>query len=65
MGAPFRSIAELQADLAAIKAQLASPKPKQSVMRKCLGSIRRILEAAGGNLVASGLPSAIATLIGP
>lgn len=59
------ALAELHADLEAIKAQLASPKPKQSVVRECLGSIRRILEAAGGNLVASGLPSAIATLIGP
>jgi hypothetical protein len=49
----------------AIKAQLASPKPKQSLIRECLGSIRRILEEAGGNLVASGLPNAIAVLIGP
>lgn len=59
------TLAELRADLDAIKAQLASPKPKQSLIRECLGSIRRILEEAGGNLVASGLPSAIAVLIGP
>jgi hypothetical protein len=58
-------LAEIQADVAALKAQLASPKPKQSIIRECLGSLRRVLEEAGGNLVASGLPTAIGVIVGP
>ena len=40
--------AELEAELATLKAQISSPKPKQGVLRESLKSIRTILEAAAG-----------------
>lgn len=56
---------ELQADIASIKAQLASPKPKHPVIREGLRSLRAVMEQAGGSLAASGIITALGTLIGP
>lgn len=63
--APGELLLELQSDLASIKAQLASPKPKHPVIREGLRSLRSVLEQAGGNLAASGITGALTTLIGP
>lgn len=46
---------ELSADLATVKAQLDALKPKESVIRECLKSVRNILENAVGGVIASGL----------
>lgn len=47
--------AELTAEIATVEAQLASPRPKQTIMAESLATIRRILEGAAtgaaGNLV--------------
>lgn len=43
---------ELQAEIQTVQAQVDSPKPKNSVIRECLGSIKRVLEGAGGGVAA-------------
>lgn len=43
---------EVRADLATIESQAGSPKPKQSIIRESLKSVRSILEGAGGGAVA-------------
>lgn len=43
---------ELDSDIKSIEAQLNSPKPKFSMIKEGLSSIRKILEGAGGKLVA-------------
>ena len=43
---------ELSSDMAAVEAQIASPNPKNNIVRASLGSIRRILEGAGGGAAA-------------
>ncbi|MDR6583827.1 AbiTii domain-containing protein [Herbaspirillum frisingense] len=45
-------IDELLAEIATLRAQQASPKPKISVIREAAKSIRTILEGAGGNVLA-------------
>jgi hypothetical protein len=46
---------ELKAEIATLKAQVDSPKPKKGIIRESLSSIRSILEGTGGALVATGL----------
>jgi hypothetical protein len=41
---------ELISDINALKSQTESPKPKQSIISESIGSIRRILESAGGGV---------------
>lgn len=55
---------ELDSELSTLEAQIKSPKPKNSIIGESLGSVRRILEGASGNLVASGLLNQIGTLFG-
>lgn len=43
---------ELSADISTIKSQAGSPKPKHNIVLESLGSIRRILESAGGGISA-------------
>lgn len=43
---------EVLSDLATIESQASSPKPKQSIIRESLKSIRSILEGASGSVVA-------------
>lgn len=43
---------EINAELTTLNAQASSPKPKRSIIRESLISIRRILEAAGGGATA-------------
>ncbi|ULH13055.1 hypothetical protein MF265_09975 [Serratia marcescens] len=54
---------ELQAELATLKAQAASPKPKWTVIKATAGSIKTVLEnAAGGVLATLALPYLTALL---
>ncbi len=57
---PFEAFSELTADLRTIEAQLASPRPKTSILRECLHALRALLER---NSVRGTLPL-IDTLIG-
>ena len=43
---------EIVAEVASVAAQVSSPKPKQSILREGLGSLRNILEGAGGGVAA-------------
>jgi len=45
--------AELQAELDTLKAQAASPNPKWPVIGAVAGSVRTILEGAGGGMLAA------------
>jgi len=65
MTLPAQTLTELQADVSSIKAQLASPKPKHSLIRECLLSVRHVLEHAGAKLAATGILAALSTLVGP
>lgn len=59
---------ELRAEIDTIKAQVASPKPKVSVLKECLLSAKTILEGTAGNVLASGvalqIPAIVAALGG-
>lgn len=52
---PEAETRELSAEIATLKAQVESPKPKKQIIRESLGSVRTILEGAGGNLAATGI----------
>ena len=54
--------AELQAELDTLKAQAASPKPKWPVIGVVAGSVREILEGAGGGVLAGQALGWLATL---
>ncbi|HLE25491.1 MAG TPA: hypothetical protein VI935_07560 [Thermodesulfobacteriota bacterium] len=56
---------ELMSEIKTLDSQAGSPKPKQGIIRESLLSIRTILEAASGNLVASGILNQIGALFGP
>ncbi|MBC7944821.1 MAG: hypothetical protein H7X91_06090 [Burkholderiales bacterium] len=56
--------AELLAEIQTLESQSNSPKPKESILRESLDSVRRILEGAAGSLVASGLLNQINALFG-
>ena len=54
---------ELQAELATLQAQAASPKPKWAIIKATAGSIKAVLEnGAGGVLAAQALPYLTALL---
>lgn len=42
---------ELTAEIATMKAQVVSPKPKEGIIKECLTSVRTILESASGSAV--------------
>jgi DNA-binding transcriptional MerR regulator len=46
---------ELAAEIATVKAQIDSPKPKKQIIRESLHTIRSILEGISGNLAAAPL----------
>jgi hypothetical protein len=54
---------EIIADVSTVKAQLTSPKPKTSILREGLGSIKRILEGAVGSAIGAQLASQIPALL--
>lgn len=53
---------ELSSEIQTIKAQIASPKPKSSIISASLSSIKTILEGAASSLTAEGLKKMIETL---
>jgi hypothetical protein len=55
---------ELASEINTLEAQANSPKPKNSIIGESLSSVRRIMEGASGNLVASGLLNQIGSLFG-
>ena len=56
--------AELQAELDTLKAQAASPNPKWPVIGAVAGSVRVVLEGAGGGVLAAQALGWLATLSG-
>lgn len=58
-GLDSQNIADLKAEIGTIEAQLSSSKTKRSIISECLGSIREILEEAGGGLAATFLAKLI------
>jgi len=61
---PEQSRDEAQAEIATVRAQLASPKPKPAIIGESLRSIRTILEGAAGNILASALLARVLQLLG-
>ncbi len=55
---------ELNSEIGTLEAQISSPNPKNTIIGESLSSIKRILEAASGNLVASGLLNQMGALFG-
>ena len=47
--------ADVEADIATVEAQLRSTRPKGTIIKESLHSIRNILEGATGSLLASGI----------
>jgi len=52
---PAEDSRQLAAEIATIRAQVDSPRPKKHVVQESLHSVRVILEGAGGNMVATRL----------
>jgi hypothetical protein len=65
LGIEVDTKAELVSEIRTLESQTDSPKPKTSILRESLTSVRKILEGAAGNLAASGLLSQIGNLFGP
>jgi hypothetical protein len=59
-----KQLAELKADVSTIETQLNSPKPKESIIREGLRSVRNILEGAAGSALAAGALTQIGRLLG-
>jgi AbiTii-like protein len=57
-------VRELRAEIATLRAQAESPKPKRSVLTASLSSVRTILEGAAGELLAAHVPQAVALITG-
>ncbi|WP_434139694.1 hypothetical protein [Photobacterium leiognathi] len=55
---------ELNAEVATIEHQLASPKPKKIILLESLKSLRNIIEGTAGSIVATGLLAQLSVLIG-
>ncbi|WP_447832674.1 AbiTii domain-containing protein [Aeromonas salmonicida] len=60
----WEACAELQAELDTLKAQAASPNPKWPVIGVVVGSVRAILEGAGGEVLAGPVLGWLTTLTG-
>ena len=50
LGAELRS--EVESDIATIEAQIKSPRPKSTIIKECLVSLRTVLEGIAGNVIA-------------
>ncbi|MCB9833054.1 MAG: hypothetical protein H6807_11335 [Planctomycetes bacterium] len=55
---------ELTADIESAQAQLESPKPKRTIVRECLSSVRSVLEGVAANVLAHGLVQKLAAVLG-
>jgi hypothetical protein len=56
--------ADIQTEIQTIELQMSSSKPKSTIIKECLISIKRILENAIGSMVASDILSKIVALLG-
>lgn len=54
---------ELEAEIATLRAQIRSPKPKAGVIVEALKSVRTVAEGAAGGVLASSIPSTLNDLI--
>lgn len=63
LGLPQPAREELEAELATLRSQLKSPKPKLDIFRSCLASAKTILEGAAGNVAASALLAQLVPLL--
>lgn len=59
-----KGIAELRADVQTIRAQLESPKPKHSLIKDCLVSIRDVLKGAAAEAAVIGAVEGLKTIVG-
>ncbi|MFT7775671.1 hypothetical protein [Roseateles sp.] len=57
------AVAELRAELATLKAQAASPKPKWEVIKATARSIKTVAEGAAGNILGELAKPHVATLL--
>ncbi|MGF1806772.1 hypothetical protein L4C31_16120, partial [Aliivibrio sifiae] len=55
---------ELNAEVATLEHQLASPKPKRVILSESLKSVRNIVEGVTGSIIATGLLAQLGVLIG-
>lgn len=55
--------AEVEDHLSALKEELASPSPRRNAVRSGLRALQRVMENAGGNVVAAGLLQALPPII--
>lgn len=55
MNLPVEESQQLTAEIATIRAQIDSPRPKKQIVKESLHSVRTILEGAGGSMAATGL----------
>ena len=55
--------AEVEADIETIESQIKSPRPKATIIRECLASLRSIFEGIVGNAVAPLLVQQISSLL--
>jgi hypothetical protein len=54
---------EVQSDVETIKSQIKSPRPKHTIIKECLSSLRRILEGMAGSAIAALLVQQIVALL--
>ncbi len=54
---------DVEAEVATIRAQLSTSRPKATVITECLASIKTILESAAGGALGAGLISQLAALL--
>lgn len=59
---PTAAVTELRADVETVKAQLASPKPKESIVRTVVTAIRDTIVGAAGNIAAAAIMGRFPTI---
>jgi len=63
LGLKENEYSEANADIACVEAQLLSAKPKKSIIKESLISIRNIIEGTTGSIIANGLLDQIKAFI--
>lgn len=64
LGVPSNLNDELMAEVLTVESQARSPRPKPTIIREALASVRRILESGAGGVVAAGIIKQIVSLLG-
>ncbi|WP_415916530.1 hypothetical protein SE336_20960 [Xanthomonas arboricola] len=62
-GVPQEAVPELVAEIDTVIAQSQSPKPKPSILKESLASVRKILESATGGVVAANVNAKLPALL--